>query len=459
MKNQFQTRVHSSITLTFDTGVRHAVLGVLAVTFLVGLALAPASRGGERTERFDQDPGWDGRNNRSSRVPARTVRQDFGFSPKTHHAGGRAAGEIGGVITPAAEPAYYAKPIAERTLRDRLSASGTLACGAGPVHVLLGFFNAATVNEWRTPNTIALRIQGRGNRFFAFVEYATSRWRAGGDEPQPFARVREPRNGKLEPRGFAAGGAVHSWSLIYEPEAAGGQGVITAMIDGESSVCELAPGHKADGATFDRFGILAVSKSADSPGELWVDDVDIGGMVETFSRDPAWEGLANHRRYETTNIRPRFDFGFSPTQFVRGAAPGELGGLVFRGDIRYPDRMACYGDRVGPLTLDRPLRASGRIALRRAVSDSTALLGFYHSRSSLAVNPSQASALPEHFLGLAIEGPSREGFFVYPAFRLTGDQQGAAGGPDRPRILPDRVPHSWEFAYHPAAAGKRGASR
>ena len=240
MKSQLQTHVHSSIALILDTGVRYAVLGVLAVAILVGSALGPVSQAGEKTERFDQDPGWEGRNNHSSRVPARMVRQDFGFSPNTHHAGGRAAGEIGGVITPAAEPAYYAKPIAPRTLRDRLSASGTLACGAGPVHILLGFFNAATVNEWRTPNTIALRIQGRGNRFFAFVEYATSRWRAGGDEPQPFAACREPRTGKLEPRGFAAGGAVHSWSLVYEPGAAGGQGAFTATIDGESSMCELA---------------------------------------------------------------------------------------------------------------------------------------------------------------------------------------------------------------------------
>jgi hypothetical protein len=118
--------------------------------------------------------------------------------------------------------------------------------------------------------------------------------------------------------------------------------------------------------------------------------------------------------------------------------------------------MACYGDPVGPLALDRPLRASGTIALRRAVSDSTTLLGFYHSRTSLAVTRSQASALPENFLGLAVEGPSREGFFVYPAYRIIGDRQGSAAGVDRPRILPDGVPHRWDFAYRPATAGGPG---
>ena len=39
----------------------------------------------ERTQRFDADPGWDGHNNRLAE--ARTIRQDFGFSP-TAHAGG-----------------------------------------------------------------------------------------------------------------------------------------------------------------------------------------------------------------------------------------------------------------------------------------------------------------------------------------------------------------------------------
>ena len=148
------------------------------------------------------------------------------------------------MIAPAAEPAFYGKRIPTRTFRDRLTASGTLACGAGPVHALIGFFNAATVNEWRTPNTVAIRVQGRGDRFFAYVEYATARWRAGGDEPRPFAPMRDPRSGKLEPRGFAARGAVHRWSLDYDPEAAGGRGAIVATIDGETSVCELAAGHK-----------------------------------------------------------------------------------------------------------------------------------------------------------------------------------------------------------------------
>lgn len=429
---------------------------LLAVCPMVMLASSVPCRGEERTEHFDRDPGWEGRNNRAEKSAPRTIRQDFGFSPATRHAGGRAAGEFGGVISPAAETAYYAKAIPRRTFRDPMSASGTLACGAGPVHVLIGFFNAATINEWRTPNTIAIRIQGRGERFFGYVEYATQLWRAGGDGPRPFAQVRDPKTGRSEPRGFSASRTPHRWSLTYDPNAANGRGAITATIDSETAVCELSPGHQADGASFDRFGVLVVSKSADSPGELWLDDVTIDGTLETFSADPGWDARGNRRTYETTNIRPRFDFGFSPTHYSGGAAAGELGGLVFRGDIRYPERMAAYGDRLEPLSLDRPLRASGTIALRRAVSDSTSLLGFYHSRKSLATNPSQDSGFPEHFLGLVVEGPSREGFFVYPAYRLTGGQQEYGRGPKLPRILPDGHPHRWALRYEPAAGSNSG---
>ena len=35
---------------------------------------------GERTERFDKDPGWEGRNNRAATPPRRTVRGRYIFS-------------------------------------------------------------------------------------------------------------------------------------------------------------------------------------------------------------------------------------------------------------------------------------------------------------------------------------------------------------------------------------------
>src|SRR5437867_753573 len=84
----------------------------MARTLLIGIALIISSGrlvAEERTERFDKDPGWEGKNNRATTPDKRTVRQDFGYS-RTANAGGK-AGEIGGYISPAAETAYYAKKL------------------------------------------------------------------------------------------------------------------------------------------------------------------------------------------------------------------------------------------------------------------------------------------------------------------------------------------------------------
>src|SRR5947209_17769891 len=114
-------------------------------TLRVGAGLAAALLaagsvpGAERTERFDRDPNWDGSNNRAEKPAPRTVRQDFGYS-RTAHAGGR-PGEMGGFISPAAEPAYYAKKIPAKGFSDALSASGTLACTGRKFHALIGFLS------------------------------------------------------------------------------------------------------------------------------------------------------------------------------------------------------------------------------------------------------------------------------------------------------------------------------
>ena len=50
-----------------------------------------------KTETFDRDPNWEGLNHRAAKP--RKIQQDFGYSN----------GKIGGVITIAGEPAYYAK--------------------------------------------------------------------------------------------------------------------------------------------------------------------------------------------------------------------------------------------------------------------------------------------------------------------------------------------------------------
>src|SRR5262249_52303269 len=154
-----------------------------------------------------------------------------------------------------AAPAYYAKALRERSFRDRLSASGTVVVSPGGTpedgagNTLLGWFNANTLNEWRTRDTIVLRLNGRGDGFHVHLEDCTPRWRAGGvifQDAQGDGRYRIKR--------FASGRKPHAWSLDYDPAGNRGGGALTATFDGERLVCNLDPGHQADGATFNRFG-------------------------------------------------------------------------------------------------------------------------------------------------------------------------------------------------------------
>src|SRR5262245_39089926 len=417
----------------------------LALAVMIS-ALAESTNGQPlllRAETFDADPGWDGRNNRATDPAPKQIVQNFGFSSSSTNAGGP-AGEIGGFITPAGEPAFYGKVITPTSFNDSLSASGTLNVPQGGGHTLIGFFNSNTVNEWRTPNTIALRIYGRGPYFHVYLEYGTGLWRAGGASFGGEAAI-------------PSGAADYPFSFSYEPNGAGGLGTVTATIGTYSTIMTLDSGHKADGATFNRFGILNVMKSADDPGQLWLDNVTINGEQHSFDSDPGWDQRNNRRTYTSTNVRPRFNFGYSPgSNFAGGQSGGEIGGDTFRGDSRLEfngTRMAYYGARLTEiLSLNHPLHAEGKVGFRRGVSDSTTLIGFFHSAGSMRSNNSQNSATPENFVGVAIEGPSSEGFYLYPTYGL--DQEGVRasgnrGTPTPPDNYPDGVSRHWTLDYSP----------
>jgi hypothetical protein len=419
------------------------------------LPAAPAAGQVTKTETFDRDPGWESVNSRSARLQKpRQVRQDFGYSARIRNAGGASAGEIGGFVSPDGQAAFYGKPIETASLNQPLAASGTVRVGRGHTNLLLGFFNSQTVNEWRTPNTIAVRINGRGDKFFAYVEYCTAKWRAGGDTT-PFPSVTDPKTRRRRLVGFPCDESL-PWTLAYDPSANGGAGMIRATIGNQTALCTLDPSHKRDGATFNHFGLLNVIKSADAGSEIWLDDIAINGTPESFDRDPNWDARSNRQTRAATVVRPRFNFGYSETNFAGGHGRGELGGLIFRGDCRCPERMASYGDRVGPLTLERPLEAHGKLAMTRGVTDSTTLFGFYNSRDSMRQHSSQDDAIPESVLGIHIEGPSRDGFHFYPVLRAKGGRGNAARVATSPIIYPDRQSHDWSLRYDPAGATGHG---
>jgi hypothetical protein len=425
----------------------------VALYFVGALLISDGSQAALRQENFDREPpGWEGLNNRSTAFEIKSVVQNFGYSPGTMHAGG-SMGEAGGRINPAGEAAFYGYRLPRPgTLDTPRTAEGRMLVARGSGHALLGFFNTNSVNGWRTPNTMALRINSRGDSFHCHFEYCTSLWRAGAGvigEIVPGERITAAALAVDKP---------YQWKLAYDPHGAGGRGVISVTFDGVTATCEIEQAHRGEGCTFTHFGFLPVLKTWDGPGDIWIDDVKINGVAFDFSKDPGWDELNNRRTYTTKDTRPRFDFGWSASHHAGGLKAGELGGLIFRGDCREPARMAAYGDRLAPLNLNMPLKARGKVAVLRAISDSTASIGFYHSKYSMQKNPSQKHSIPSDYLGINIEGPSSEAFFFYPVYRTHGDEALALGhdGGRAPRIYPDRRVHDWFLDYDPEGANGNG---
>src|SRR5205814_5648949 len=105
---------------------QEGTMRILTSLIVLSLSAAAIAAPKTKTENFDRDPGWEGVNNRSAqKTQPRQVRQDFGYSA-SNHAGGNGSGEVGGVVSPAGEVAYYAAVIPNKTYDDKLSASGTM---------------------------------------------------------------------------------------------------------------------------------------------------------------------------------------------------------------------------------------------------------------------------------------------------------------------------------------------
>ena len=412
------------------------------MTKLIGILLLSLQVAGAalREENFDREPpNWEGVNYRSRAFEPRTVKQDFGYNASR--------GQIGGLMQPAGEPAYYGFRLPQPlSFETPITVEGRLHAAEGGGHCLIGFFNTNTLNEWRTPNTLVARINQRGPTFHCHLEYCTRRWRAGAGvigHIVPGQRI----DAKSVPSG-----QWYPWTLKYDPASA----TVTMTLGNDTATCEITPEHRQEGVTFTHFGLLALTKTWDSGGEVWVDDLVVNGQRFDFAADPQWEAFNNRRTYVSPDTRPRFDFGWSPTHFAGGRKPGELGGLIFRGDCREPARMACYGDKLETLNLEKPLIARGKLAMLRGVTDSTASIGFYHATHSMQSNPSQKHSIPMDYIGINIEGPSSEGFFFYPVYRVHGDEAGALGsnGNKSPRIFPDRKVHDWFLRYDPEGNGR-----
>jgi hypothetical protein len=392
---------------------------------------------GRRTASFDSDPHWEGFRNRLLLDPPPRVRQDFGIR-KTTYTGGTNR-EIGGWIQRSITPAYFAKVIDERTLGDKLIASGTFAVkhAEGGSGMLFGWFNDKS-RGWRTPNSLAFRLDGNGGKYWVFYEYGTQNWLTGGGGCFEGDRYQTT---KTKP--FADDGTVHHWSLSYDPAANNGNGEMVFVLDGKEYHRPLEPGHKADGATFNRFGMFNQQITGDGL-EVYIGDLTLDGKPIGLAKDTGWNGMNHERQYADRALRPLHDFGYSATSFAGGKKQGEIGGIVWR-----DERPAYYAEKVGPLSLEHRLRASGKLALNGAGSDSAVYIGWFESAAKKNKTTPEHVEPQRHVLGIIMEGPSRIGHYFRPGYWTSTGAGGAAES--GPIIRPDGQSHAWSIDYNPDA--------
>jgi len=197
-----------------------------------------------KTEDFSKDPGWVGSGNRVTFEDRELVgAHNFGFSADSNHAGGL-PGEIGGAFwRTESHWGYYADQVGPLTLEQRLEARGKVKMvTAGPdADMFFGFFNSADTDappvEGR--NFLGVHVGGptRVGHYFE-PQYTTSKGKRGKAGKGPL----------LKP------GKTFEWSLLYDPAANDGQGEMRVTLGDETMVLPLKKGHKAEGATFNRFG-------------------------------------------------------------------------------------------------------------------------------------------------------------------------------------------------------------
>jgi hypothetical protein len=381
--------------------------------------------GSYREESFAADPGWEGIDNRPRTKRCTTRTFDFGWNATTQEVGGQF--ERSNLYR-----AYYAKVLpAPKTLDDPLTASGTIrvrGARGGGGGVLFGWFNSTTSYDWRTTDFFGLRVDGRGTKTQFFAEYGTENTFAG--------TVSTDKELTTKSR--------FDWVLDYQPAGGDyGAGLLRLTVAGLTAEHSLTPEQRADGATFDRFGLLNVQLDG-QPMSVFVGGLTLDDAPIDLGADPGWEGSGNHlAKALDCIVHNRQDFGYSAGTAFAGGGTGEIGGVIWRS----ADKKASYADPTEPLGLDNVLYAEGRIVLEAASSDSDLFIGWF-GRTSAA----RDGSVPTDLVAANLGGLSAWGYRLYPIYRSSGDERDRFSRlQDAPQMTPKR--RIWQFwiCYEPSA--------
>jgi hypothetical protein len=258
--------------------------------------------------------------------------------------------------------------------------------------------------------------------------------------------------GKKQHGTFRNDGTRYRWQLDFDPAANGGRGRVTFRIKSELPeheswedqpfVVDLPAGYRQHGTVFDRFGMINATK----PGgklPVYFGELHHDGVPVDLTKDPRWDSAGNRTSMPKGDAGAN-DFGFSESAHAGGKS-GEAGGTLWRMGRLW----ASYADRIGPVSMDDRLEASGRVMLEVGAPDSGLFFGWFHSGGQ-AVAPDQAGS----FLGVKIAGPSRAGHYFAPAL-TTADGKARTSGKG-PLLIPGK-PYEWSLVYDPTANDGVGA--
>jgi hypothetical protein len=398
--------------------------------------VARPPRPGLKSESFDEDPGWEGYNNRLVPRVIPTATQDYGYSGETRFASTK-RGEVGGKVVRCSTPTYYAARVPAKTLNDKLTASGTFALkgAAGGSGVFFGWFSSEQQDGAGRPvQSLGMDLDGERSGARLAVRLIGRTNKSCGTFVTPFLP------GKFRPTPIRLDGTRYSWTLTYDPGANGGGGRFQFTLKSHGSGPEpldarrlpadfpgrhrkealshfpnttafsvdLPAGFKEEGATFNRFGLMSLMKPGDAL-TVYFGDLRHGGVTEDLTKDPGWVGSSNRAKVANAPAGSH-DFGFSAGTNFAGGGRGELGGDLWRGG-----RYAYYADRVGPLTLGDRLEASGKVVLRVGAPDSDVYLGWFNGAQR-----ERPPARAGNFLGVHGGGPTRVGHYFHPALATAG---------------------------------------
>jgi hypothetical protein len=422
---------------------------LLAAIVAVACSTVTAGRGDGppplKSEHFDRDPGWDGRSNWTPQKKPAKVVQDFGFSP-TQHARGKAAGELGGRVMRSSKIAFYGKPLRRiMSLDEALHSSGRFVVThtEGLSTLTFGWFNSRTTNGSYSTNTLRILLSGENTGCEVHLGFTTS------DNQSDGLRVTGvgPRGAKVRDFNKIPINTVYTYDLHYDPEANDGHGQITFTLGGDGPytardvVVKIPPPCRKSGAQFDRFGMINSKAEPGGTLAVYFDDLMLNGEPIGFDEDPQWEGKNNRIVFDDPFKRGEHDFGFQPNTHFAGGAPGEIGGVIFS------DNAGYFGDRVGRLTLDDRLVASGRLALIERGSEAGFYLGWFNSQ--------ERGHPPKNLLGVIAEGPNSVGSMFRPIC-ASSDPRIAATLKEAAVIDPFGKRSQWRIEYDPQGAAGQG---